>query len=121
MAVAHSRKAWIILIGRIKTFLVYNVMNEEEIKSKISKTLKSLEDSGDIVITTTMPNLVVDKVVGALGGNVQSTLNDDEFRAVLNSLNVLAHDIKLDSRDFQTIIGIEKEELKVVFDKLNAS
>lgn len=96
-------------------------MNEEEIKSKVSEVLKSLEDSGDIVITTTMPSLIVDKVVGALGSNFQSTLNDNEFRAVLNSLNVLAHDVKLDSRDFQTIIGIEKEELKVVFDKLNVS
>lgn len=93
-------------------------MNTEEIKLKVSEALKILEQSGDIVITTATPNAVVDKFVEALGSSAQSLLNDDEFRAVLNSLNVLAHDVKLDSRDFQTIIGIEKDDLKVVFDKL---
>ncbi len=96
-------------------------MNIEEIKEKVSEALKGLEESGDIVITTATPNLVVNKVVEALGSDTKNLLNDDEFRAVLNSLNVLAHDVKLDSRDFQTIIGIEKEDLKTVFDKLNAS
>ena len=92
-------------------------MNIEEIKSKVSNVLKGLEESGDIVITTVTPNLVVNKIVEALGGHTKSLLNDDEFRAVLNSLNVLVHDIKLDSRNFQTIIGIEKEDLKAVLDK----
>ena len=94
-------------------------MNTEEIKLKIGEALKNLEESGDIVITTAIPNAVVNKLVEALGSDTQSLLNDDEFRAVLNSLNVLAHDVKLDSRDFQTIIGIEKDDLKVVFDKLS--
>lgn len=56
-----------------------------------------------------------------LGSDIKSLLNDDEFRAVLNSLNVLIHDVKLDDRYFHTIIGINKEDLKTVFDKLNAS
>lgn len=94
-------------------------MKVEEIKIKVIEALKELEESGDIVITTALPDAVVNKVVEALGCSALSLLSDDEYRAVVNSLNVLSHDVNLDNRNFQTIIGIEKEDLKIVSDKLN--
>jgi hypothetical protein len=94
-------------------------MSIENIKEKIVNAINKLESSGDIVVTTTTPNTIIDKVVEALGNNLSNHLNDDEFRAILNCLNVLAYDVKLDARDFQTVIGVEKDELKLIFDKLN--
>lgn len=93
-------------------------MNIEEITLKISEILTNLESSGDIMITTSTPNTVIDSFVAALKENVRDSLNDAEFNAVTNSLNVLTHDIKLDSRNFQTIIGISKYDLEIVLDKL---
>lgn len=72
-------------------------------------------------MNTARPEPLVGKVVEALGGDTKSLLSDNEFRAVLNSLNVLAHDVNPDGGDLKAIIGIEKEDLKTVFDKLNAS
>lgn len=93
-------------------------MDTEELKLNISEALKNLEDSGDIMITTSTPNVVVNKLLKALGKDLENLLNDMECSAVINCLNVSSHDIKLDDKDFQTIIGIEKEDLKSVLDKL---
>lgn len=93
-------------------------MNVEELRLNISETLKNLEASGDIMITTSTPNTVVNTLLETLGKDIENLLNDMEFSAVINCLNVLSHDIKLDDKDFQTIIGIEKEDLKRVLDKL---
>lgn len=93
-------------------------MSIEELKPKISNALEKLEASGDIMITTSTPNTVVDSLIGAMGHNIKSLLSDDEFFAITNCLNVLIHDVELDDRDFQTIIGIEKNDLKFVLDKL---
>lgn len=93
-------------------------MDTEELKLNISEALKNLEDSGDIMITTSTPNIIVDKLLKALGKDLENLLNDMEFSTVINCLNVSSNDIKLDDKDFQTIIGIEKEDLKSVLDKL---
>ena len=94
-------------------------MNLEQAKIKLLDVLAELEEAGEIVVASTTPVVVVEKIAKRMGREIESVLNDDEFKAVLNSLNVLVHNIKLDDRDFQSIIGIEKDELRVVLDKLN--
>ena len=94
-------------------------MNLEQVRIKLRDVLAELEEAEEIVVTSTTPVTVVEKIATSLGRDMESVLDDDEFKAVLNSLNVLVHNIKLDDRDFQSIIGIEKDELKAVFDKLN--
>lgn len=93
-------------------------MNIEEVKLRISSALSESEKLGDIMITTSTPNVVVDNLLKALGKDLENLLNDIEFSAVQNCLNVLYHDVKLDNQDFQTTIGIEKKDLKSVLDKL---
>ncbi len=93
-------------------------MNIEKLKLNVNECLKNLEASGDIMITTSTPNTVVDKLLETLGKDLENLSNDIEFSAIINCLNVLSHDIKLDDKDFQTIISIEKEDLKFVLDKL---
>ena len=94
-------------------------MNLEQAKIKLLDVLAELEEAGEIVVASTTPVVVVEKIAKRMGREIESVLNDDEFKAVLNSLNVLVHNIKLDDRDFQSIIGTEKDELRVVLDKLN--
>lgn len=94
-------------------------MNLEQVKIKLLDVLAELEEAEEIVVTSTTSVTLVEKIAASLGREMKSVLDDDEFKAVLNSLNVLVHNIKLDDRDFQSIIGIEKDELKAVLDKLN--
>ena len=94
-------------------------MNLEQVKIKLLDVLAELEEAEEIVVASTTSVTVVEKIAASLDREMESVLDDDEFKAVLNSLNVLVHNIKLDDRDFQSIIGIERYELKVVFDKLN--
>jgi len=94
-------------------------VNLEQVKIKLLDVLAELEEAEEIVVTSTTSVNVVEKIAASLGREMESVLDEDEFKAVLNSLNVLVHNIKLDDRDFQSIIGIEKDELKAVFDKLN--
>jgi hypothetical protein len=90
-------------------------------KGKLNNTLRALEESGDIIITTATPNTVVDRILEGLTDNVHRVLNDEEIRAVLNTLNVLSHNVSLDDRDFQTVIGVDRSELNMIWDKLSSS
>lgn len=94
-------------------------MDMHEIKLKISETLEELEKSGDIVVTSVAPNVVINKFLDTIGDDISLFLDEDQYGAVLNSLNVLISGVKVDNRDFQTIIGLEKYELQNIFDVLN--
>lgn len=93
-------------------------MNVEELRLNIGEALKNLEASGDIMITTSTPNTVVDTLLKTLGKDIESLLNEDEFFAVLNCLASLADGRRLDDWDFQTLTGIDKKGLKLVLDRL---
>ena len=88
------------------------------IKEVISTALNQLEESGDIVITTSSSEPIAEKIIGTLGSSLGALLDGEEYRAVTNSLNALVNDVKVDDRDFQTIIGLDKSELEEVLDKL---
>ena len=94
-------------------------MNNEDLKLKLSQILLDLENSGDIILTTSTPNMLVERIVRTIENYKINSINEEEFIAIQNSLNVLIHGIQLDDRDFQTIIGIEKTDLKNVLNKLS--
>ncbi|KAB0480285.1 hypothetical protein F7Q91_09175 [Vibrio chagasii] len=88
------------------------------IEEVIKTALTQLEESGDIVITASSPEPIAEKMIGSLGSSLGALLDGEEYRAVTNSLNALVNDVKVDDRDFQTIIGLDKSELGEVLDKL---
>lgn len=88
------------------------------INEVISSALTQLEESGDIVITTSSPDPIAEKIIGSLGSSIGALLQGEEYRAVTNSLHALVNDVKVDDRDFQTLIGLDKNELQEVLDKL---
>ena len=47
-------------------------------------------------------------------------LSEKELGGIINALNVPDLGFKLDENDFQTIIGLTKEELKIASNKLKA-
>ncbi|WP_370979962.1 hypothetical protein [Agaribacterium sp. ZY112] len=93
-------------------------VNPTNLRSKIALVLQDLESSGDIVITTALPNLVVDKLLSSIGGDALSLLGDDEFYAVLSTINALIHGVQLNEHDFPNVIGLSKEEMRSVQKKL---
>lgn len=93
-------------------------MDRQDILKKLTSTLYKIEEDGDIVITTTSPKTLSEKIFNVLHKDINCFVNKEEYSAILNCLNVLIHNIHLDEDDFQTIIGIDKEELKAVHDKL---
>ena len=132
---SDSRLDWILISSELE-FISYKVlpdklsdhlmvvaeiqlMDMHEIKLKISETLEELEKSGDIVVTSVAPNVVINKFLDTIGDDISLFLDEDQYGAVLNSLNVLISGVKVDNRDFQTIIGLEKYELQNIFDVLN--
>ncbi|MCG9770845.1 hypothetical protein L1D59_19800 [Pseudoalteromonas piscicida] len=84
----------------------------------IITALGQLEDTGDIVITTSSPEPIAEKLIGNIGSCLGTLLNGEEYRAVTNSLNVLVNGVKVDDKDFQTIIGLDKRDMEKVLDKL---
>ena len=96
-------------------------MSISELKNSIIESLNELEANGDIVISTTTPDIVIDKLVRAVTKVYPVNLTEDEFRAVKNAVNVTCSGFKLDDCDFQTHIGLTKDDLGIVLNKLNKS
>ncbi|GLR72667.1 hypothetical protein [Agaribacter marinus] len=96
-------------------------MSKSELEKILTESLNELESSGDIVISTTTPNVVIDKLVQAVSNVYPITLTELELSAVKNAVHVTYSGFKLDDWDFQTHIGLTKDELAVVFKKLGNS
>ncbi|GAA5646025.1 MULTISPECIES: hypothetical protein [Vibrio] len=93
-------------------------MGNLSINEVMLEALNELEANGDIVISTTVPNVIVDKLIEACKQVSPISLSEIEFSAVKNAVNATCNGTKLDDSDFQTHIGLTKEELKVVAEKL---
>ncbi|MGF1713190.1 hypothetical protein L4C37_21850 [Vibrio kagoshimensis] len=93
-------------------------MNESVVKEALLKALRELENSDEIVVVH--PN--VSAVAGKLNLAVQEVspnmLTAQELGGIINALNANNLGFGLDDRDFQTIIGLTREELKAATDKL---
>ena len=96
-------------------------MNNSVVKQVLAQAISELVDNQDILITTSTENIVLEKLFNAVQSVSPNLLSPNELGGIINALN--AHDLgfALDDRDFQTIIGITKEELKVAATKLTTT
>jgi len=88
------------------------------VKQAIADVLNEMVESQDIMITTTTENVVLEKLFNAVQSVSPNMLTPQELGGIINALNAPDLGFKLDENDFQTIIGLTKEELKNASQKL---
>jgi len=88
------------------------------VEEVIAQALKELEETGDIVVTTTIPSQITSKIAHAVHEVSPNLLTSEEFSAVKNAVNVTCSGFKLDDWDFQTHIGLTREQLKRTLEKM---
>lgn len=93
-------------------------MADSIVKDVIAKTLKELEASGDLVIVNPIENAVAAKLSEAVQEVSPNLLSAAELGGIINALNAHRLGFGLDDHDFQTIIGLTKEELATATSKL---
>lgn len=96
-------------------------MSESIVKEVLIATIKELEESGDIVVVNPAENAVVNKLFSAIQEVSPSMLSAAELGGIINVLNAHKLGFGLDDNDFQTIIGLSKEELSAAAKKLKVS
>ena len=93
-------------------------MSDSVVKEVLVKAVKELEKSGDIVVVNPIENVVAKKLHSAVREVSPNMLTASELGGIINALNAHNLGFGLDDNDFQTIIGLTKEELKAATSKL---
>ena len=93
-------------------------MSESVIKEVLIKAIKELEESGDIVVVSPTEHVAVKKLYAAIQNVSPNMLATLELGGIINALNAHNLGFGLDDNDFQTVIGLTKDELKVAASKL---
>lgn len=96
-------------------------MSESVVKDVLIKAVKELEESGDIVVVNTIENAVANKLHELVKAVSPNMLTAQELGGIINALNAHNLGFGLDDNDFQTIIGLRKEELKIAVSKLKVA
>lgn len=96
-------------------------MDTNEFRQNVLNALLELESEGEIVITTTMPESLANRIVDSVHTDIPNIISGEEASAITNGMNALLHDIRPDNRDFQTIIGIPKDKFRTLQTKLTNS
>jgi len=96
-------------------------MSESVVKEVIIKAVKELEATGDIVVVNTIENAVANKLYAIVKEVSPNMLTAKDLGGIINALNVHNLGFGLDDNDFQTIIGLTKEELKTAASKLKVA
>ena len=95
-------------------------MADSIVKEAIVRTIKELEESGDLVVVNPIENAVANKLFEAVQEVSPNLLSAAELGGIINALNAHNLGFGLDDNDFQTIIGLTKTELEVATSKLKA-
>lgn len=95
-------------------------MSDFVVKDVLIKAITELEESGDLVVVNQIENAVANKLFNAIKKVSPNMLSASELGGIINALNAHQLGFGLDDRDFQTIIGISKEELQATAKKLKA-
>ncbi len=93
-------------------------MNESAVKEALIEAIKTLEDSGDIVVVNPIENAVANKLFDSIQHAYPNLLTGLELGGIINALNAHRLGFGSDHRDFQTVIGLSKEELQAAAKKL---
>ena len=93
-------------------------MNDNVLKNAIIEALAKLDRDGDIVITTSTPNVVVNTIFEAIQSVSPNLLSTDEFSAILNATNLTWSGFYVDDSEFETYVGLTREQLGEAIRKL---
>ncbi len=93
-------------------------MSESAVKKVLAKTIKTLECAGDILVVNPNEKVVINKLFDAVSKVSPNLLTASELTGIINALGAHKLGFGLDDSDFQTIIGITKEELINATNKL---
>jgi hypothetical protein len=93
-------------------------MSDSVVKIELIKVIKELEESGDIVVVNPIENAVADKIFNTVKNVSPNMLSENELRGIVNALNAHKLGFGLGEEDFQSIVGLTKEELNLAVKKL---
>ena len=88
------------------------------VRQAIANVLNEMVESQDIMLTTSTEDIVLEKIFNAVQSVSPNMLSAKELGGIINALNAPDLGFKLDENDFQTIVGLTKEELKIASKKL---
>ena len=94
-------------------------MNDSVIKKVIRETIMKLEGSDEIVIVNPNREVIVSQLFKAVQEVSPNLLTPAELGGLLNACRAHRLGFGLDDNDFQTLIGLTKDELDAVVDKLS--
>jgi len=95
-------------------------MNSPKLFELLVQVINEMEKSGDIVVVNPIENSVPKTILSSIEKFVPSMLSRNELIGIENAIGAHQLGFGLDDRDFQTIIGLTKEELDAAAEKLKA-
>lgn len=96
-------------------------MSESVVKEVLINTVKELELAGEIVVVNPIENSVALKLFEKVQDVSPNMLTASELGGIINALSAHNLGFGLDDSDFQTIVGISKEELAATVKKLKTA
>ncbi|MDP2598191.1 hypothetical protein [Alteromonas stellipolaris] len=93
-------------------------MSETLVKEVLIQALAELEESEDIIILNPAKNAVANILFKKVQEVSPNLLTNEELSGIISALNAHNLGFGLDDNDFQTIIGLTKEELAKATKKL---
>lgn len=93
-------------------------MKNPIVQEAILSALQALEQQGDIVITTSTPSQVMNRIFDAVQAVSPNLLNAAEYSAIISAAANTCSGFRLDNWDFQTHIGMTREDLAAAIKKL---
>ena len=93
-------------------------MTNSVVKEALAQALTELVENQDILITTSTESAVLEKLYKTVQSVSPNLLSAKELGGIINALNAPNLGFKLDENDFQSIVGLTKEELKEASEKL---
>ncbi|GEM_PF-2246957 len=96
-------------------------MSESVVKAVLIQAIKELEALGDIVVVNPAENFVANKLFKTVQEVSPNLLSPSELGGIIHALYAPKLGFGLDDNDFQTIVGLTKEELESAAKKLKPS
>ncbi|MBQ4831594.1 hypothetical protein J8L84_20150 [Alteromonas sp. MMG017] len=93
-------------------------MSEALVKEVLIQALAELEESEDIIILNPAKNAIANILFKKVQEVSPNLLTNEELSGIISALNAHNLGFGLDDNDFQTIIGLTKEELAKATKKL---
>jgi len=93
-------------------------MSEALVKEVLIQALAELEESEDIIILNPAKNAVANILFKKVQEVSPNLLTNEELSGIISALNAHNLGFGLDDNDFQTIIGLTKEDLAKATKKL---